>query len=111
MEINDNTRIGFYSASGLGYCTKCKKIFRYYYNYYQGLLKGEGNCPDCGAGKKYEDVIRSQNLEMILMLTHSMSHNIFFDEKQRYELAKDYEELVRVKKLFGEFEEKEHEGT
>ena len=107
--INGNTRIGFCSISELGYCKKCEKIFKYYYNLYSGLRKGEGNCPICGSGDIYGDVIRSRNLDMLIQMSHSLSYSNLLTDIQKSKITDETNELSRIKKLFSEYEERNHE--
>jgi len=106
-----NVRIGFCAAYGKGYCTKCKKVFNYCYNYCNGMKKGEGNCPHCGAGEKWEDVVRSDFIEMQIMMHRGLIHSNheFMNDEKRKNLRKEVNELLRIQRLFIEDEERRNE--
>ena len=94
--------IGFYHVSEKGYCTKCKKVFNYGYNGVRGLLKGEGDCPTCGAGDIYGDIIRERSIETSIMMNRSFIHSDMTTDDQKRDLRHKVSDLNRIRRLFDE---------
>ena len=106
--MDSDTRIGFCAAYEKAYCKRCKKVFTYNYNSCVGLRKGEGNCPHCGAGEKWEDIIREDFIDTSIRISRSLIHSNheFMNDKKRENLRKEVNELLRIQRLFMEDEER-----
>ena len=98
-----HTRIGFNYVSSLGYCKKCKHIFRYGWNSCRPLSE-DSSCPKCKSRKNVEtENFIETRIQMLRGLTHS---NIINDEQKKY-LRKDISDLNEIRRKFDEFEEEE----
>jgi ribosomal protein S27AE len=106
-----NHFIGFCYHEDKAYCKKCGYIFKYGYNTagQDGFLhKGQGNCPKCGAGKTYGDIIREDNIELHIENLRTFVHCDITNDDQKKKLRHEINELNRIRRLFDEYEEKEH---
>lgn len=104
-EIMDgDTKIGFCHVSEKGYCKKCKKVFSYGYNEIHGLRKGEGNCPDCGAGDEWEDVVRSDFVDTSIMLSRGLIRSNITNDEQKENIRASIHEMNRIRRLFDEYD-------